>query len=62
MRVRLVSVVVWLVGFSASVSLAEAYDLAFSTFFGGSAGEGIRDVEVDDAVIVKLSPRLHRVI
>jgi len=47
MRVRLVSVVVWLVGFSASVSLAETYDLAFSTFFGGSAVEGIRDVEVD---------------
>ena len=26
---------------------AGACDLAFSTYFGGSAGEGVRDVEVD---------------
>lgn len=26
---------------------AQPYELVFSTFFGGSAGEGIRDVEVD---------------
>ena len=26
---------------------AQPYDLAFSTFFGGSSGEGIRDVETD---------------
>jgi len=27
---------------------AQRYELAFSTFFGGNAGEGIRDVEVDN--------------
>ncbi len=28
-------------------SVAQPYDLIFSTFFGGSSGEGIRDVETD---------------
>jgi len=28
-------------------SAVEPYDLAFSTYIGGSAGEGIRDLEVD---------------
>ncbi len=31
----------------ASMATGQSYRLAFSTFFGGSAGEGIRDVEVD---------------
>ncbi|MHC4170997.1 MAG: hypothetical protein ACYSWQ_29005, partial [Planctomycetota bacterium] len=30
-----------------AASAAQPYDLIFSTFFGGSAGEGIRDVETD---------------
>lgn len=30
-----------------SDAIAQPYELAFSTFFGGSAGEGIRDVETD---------------
>jgi len=32
----------------ASMAWGKSYDLAFSTFFGGNAGEGIRDVEVDN--------------
>ena len=36
-----------LLGGSASAE-ARPYDLAFSTYFGGSGGEGIRDVEADD--------------
>jgi len=31
----------------ASMATGQSHGLAFSTFFGGSAGEGIRDVEVD---------------
>ncbi len=31
----------------ASVAAGQSYRLAFSTFFGGDAGEGIRDVEAD---------------
>ena len=32
---------------AATGHAAGPYDLTFSTFFGGSAGEGIRDVESD---------------
>jgi hypothetical protein len=32
---------------SVANSAAQPYDLVFSTFFGGSSGEGIRDVETD---------------
>jgi hypothetical protein len=62
MKVRLLSAAVWLMVFLVGELGAGPYDLAFSTFFGGSAGEGIRDVEVDDAVIVKFSQNLDRVI
>jgi len=31
----------------ASVTTGQSYDLAFSTFFDGSAGKGIRDAKVD---------------
>lgn len=37
----------WFTVLTVATSAAQPYDLAFSTFFGGSAGEGIRDVEVD---------------
>jgi len=36
----------WMVG---AASGKQPYDLTFSTFFGGSAGEGIRDVESDQS-------------
>ena len=42
-------VVLLVVVMVADIAGAGAYDLAFSTYFGGSAGEGIRDVEVDAA-------------
>jgi hypothetical protein len=32
----------------AGMATCQSYHLAFSTFFGGSVGEGIRDVEVDN--------------
>ena len=31
----------------AGIHAGEPYDLAFSAYIGGSAGEGIRDLEVD---------------
>jgi len=37
----------WSIFFVAPPSQAGSYDLTFSTYFGGSFGEGIRDVEVD---------------
>ena len=36
-----------LIVFASADSEAQPYDLVFSTFFGGSSGEGIRDVETD---------------
>jgi len=39
--------IVWLQLLVAGIYAAEPYDLAFSTYIGGSAGEGIRDLEVD---------------
>jgi hypothetical protein len=47
MKVPLLSAAVWLIVFLVGELGAGPYDLAFSTFFGGSAGEAIRDVEVD---------------
>lgn len=41
--------VLLVVAIIAEMAGAGAYDVAFSTYFGGSAGEGIRDVEVDGA-------------
>jgi hypothetical protein len=38
---------IFLLGISVLSSAEEKYELVFSTFFGGSADEGIRDVEVD---------------
>ena len=39
----------WLVAAAPAESTAQPYELVFSTFFGGSAGEGIRDAEADDS-------------
>jgi hypothetical protein len=39
----------WLVAAVPAESTAQPYELVFSTFFGGSAGEGIRDAEADDS-------------
>jgi hypothetical protein len=37
----------WLVAVMAHCVAAQPYELSFSTYLGGSAGEVIRDVEVD---------------
>ena len=42
------AVLLVLLSFSAALG-AGPYELAFSTYFGGSAGDGVRDVEVDGA-------------
>lgn len=47
MKFILSSTIICLVFLSIFYATAQAYELVFSTFFGGSAGEGIRDVEVD---------------
>ena len=36
-----------LILFSPCVIMAQSHDLLFSTYFGGSAGDGIRDIEAD---------------
>jgi hypothetical protein len=48
MKIALLSLYIgWLMILLVSNLTAQQYELAFSTFFGGSAGEGIRDVETD---------------
>jgi len=50
MKIALLSLSIgWLMVLLVGNSTAQQYELAFSTFFGGSAGEGIRDVETDSS-------------
>ena len=50
MRLMLLApAIYWFLALGAASCAAQPYDLAFSTYLGGSGGEGIRDVEVDDA-------------
>lgn len=43
----IVGVVLCAAAFSGPAAFGQGYELSFSTFFGGSGGDAIRDVEAD---------------